>query len=65
MSFSEVNGCMPRTARASVEGLCYHVINPSNAQIEVFHEDGDYRAFVELIGLACEGIPTRVLRIIH
>jgi hypothetical protein len=31
------------------------------AQIEVFHKDGDYRAFVELIGLACQRIPMRVL----
>ena len=43
---------MPRMARASVGDLCYHVINRGNAQIEVFHKDGDYRAFVELIGLS-------------
>ena len=52
---------MPRTARASVGDICYHVINRGNAQIEVFHKDGDYRAFVELIGLACQRIPMRVL----
>jgi putative transposase len=52
---------MPRTARASVGDICYHVINRGNAQIEVFHKDGDYRAFVELIGLACQRISMRVL----
>jgi putative transposase len=52
---------MPRTARASVGGICYHVINRGNAQIEVFHKDDDYRAFVELIGLACQRISMRVL----
>jgi hypothetical protein len=45
---------MPRTARASVADLCYHVINRGNAQSEVFHKAGDYQVFVELISLACE-----------
>lgn len=58
---TEINGCMPRTVRASVGGICYHVIVRGNAQLEVFHKDGDYRAFVELIGLACQRIPMRVL----
>ena len=40
---------MPRTARASVGGICYHVLNRGNARPKVFHKDGDYEAFVELI----------------
>jgi putative transposase len=52
---------MPRTARASVGDICYHVINRGNAQIEVSHKDGDYQAFIELIRLACQRIPMRVL----
>ena len=52
---------MPCRARASVGNICYHVINRGNAQSEVFHKDGDYRAFVALIGLACQRIPIRVL----
>jgi len=52
---------MPRTARASVGDICYHVINRGNAQVEVFHKDGDYRAFVELIGLACQRVAMRVV----
>jgi hypothetical protein len=30
-----------RTARASVGGLCYHVVNRGNARGEVFHKDDD------------------------
>jgi len=52
---------MPRTARPYVGDIYYHVINRGNAQNEVFHKDGDYRTFVELIGLACQRIPMRVL----
>ena len=52
---------MPRTARASVGGLCYHAINRGNGRAAVFHKDADYHAFVELIAQACERIPMRVL----
>lgn len=52
---------MSRTARASVGGVVYHVINRGNARSEVFHKDGDYQAFVNLIGLACKRVPLRVL----
>jgi putative transposase len=52
---------MPRTARASVGGVCYHVLNRGNARAEVFHKDDDYAAFVGLIGRACERLPMRVL----
>ena len=52
---------MPRTARASVGGVCYHVLNRGNGRTEVFHKDADYAAFVELIGRACARLPMRVL----
>jgi len=52
---------MPRTGRAAVGGICYHVIKPSNAQNAIFHKSGDYQSFVELIWLACARIPMRVL----
>jgi len=32
---------MPRTARASQGGYCYHVINRGNGRAVVFHKDGD------------------------
>jgi len=52
---------MPRTARASVGGLCYHVLNRGNARAEVFHDEADYRGFRELLGAAGERVPMRVL----
>ena len=52
---------MPRTARASVGGICYHVLNRGNARGDVFHKDGDFAAFVELISLANQRLPMRVL----
>ena len=51
---------MPRTARASVGGVCYHVINRGNGRARVFQRDGDYEAFVELITAACDRLPMRV-----
>lgn len=52
---------MPRTSRASVGGVAYHVINRGNGCATVFHADGDYAAFTRLIGEACERLPLRVL----
>ena len=52
---------MPRTARASVGGVCYHVINRGNGKATVFHKTRDYDAFVELIAASCDRLPLRVL----
>jgi putative transposase len=52
---------MPRTARASRGGYCYHVINRGNGRTQVFRKEGDYHAFVKLIADACERLPMRVL----
>jgi putative transposase len=52
---------MPRTARASVGEYCYHVINRGNARAEVFHADGDYRAFVTLLKESSERLSMRLL----
>ena len=52
---------MPRTAGASVGGICYHVINRGNGRRAVFHKDGDYQAFVKAIAHACIEVPMRVL----
>ena len=52
---------MPRTARASVGDMCYHVLNRGNARAAVFRKDGDYDAFLDLIADACDRIPMRVL----
>ena len=52
---------MPRAARASVGGLCYHVINCGNDRREVFLKDGDYQAFIKSMEHACIEIPMPVL----
>jgi len=52
---------MPRTARASVGGVCYHVLNRGNGRMRVFHDADDHAAFVDLLGRACERLPMRVL----
>jgi len=52
---------MPRTARASAGGVCYHVMNRGNGRATVFFDPSDYAAFVELIGDACRRLPMRVL----
>ena len=52
---------MPRTARASVGGLCYHVLNRGNGRTDVFHKDGDFAAFLQLMADATERLPMRIL----
>src|SRR5271157_5687971 len=52
---------MPRTARASAANLCYHVLNRGNNRARVFHKDGDFDAFVDLLAEAKLRIPMRIL----
>jgi len=52
---------MPRTARASQGGYCYHVLNRGNARRTVFHKDGDFAAFLKLLAQAGERVPIRLL----
>ena len=52
---------MPRTARASQGGYCYHVLNRGNGRRTVFRKDGDYAAFLTLLGEAGERTPIRLL----
>ena len=52
---------MPRTARASQGGYCYHVLNRGNARNEVFHKDEDYAAFLQLLIEASQRVPMRLL----
>jgi len=52
---------MPRTARATVAGFCYHVLNRGNGRAQVFHGERDYHAFVRLMRLACARVSMRVL----
>jgi len=52
---------MPRTARASVGEMCYHVINRGNARQAVFHKDEDYKAFINLVNDTCQRVAMRML----
>lgn len=52
---------MPRTARASVADVTYHVLNRGNGRAEVFHKPADYGAFLELIAAARARLPMRVV----
>lgn len=52
---------MPRTARASVGDVCYHVLNRGNGRARVFHKPEDYARFAELLGQACERVTMRVV----
>jgi len=52
---------MARTARASVGGICYHVINRGNGKAEVFHKTEDYYRFMEMMQQSCVRLPLRVV----
>ena len=52
---------MPRAARASVGGVCYHVINRGNGRRAVFRKEADYQAFLKALAHACIEIPMSVL----
>ena len=52
---------MPGTARASVGGMCYHILNRGNGRSEVFHKNDDYAAFLKLLCQANERVPMRML----
>jgi putative transposase len=52
---------MPRSARASAAGYCYHVLNRGNARAEVFHKPADFDAFVAITAEAQLRVPMRLL----
>jgi putative transposase len=52
---------MPRSARSSQGGYCYHVLNRGNDRRTVFHKPGDYEAFRQLLTQARERTPVRLL----
>ena len=52
---------MPRTARASAANVRCHVLNRGNNRACVFHQDGDFQAFVYLLSEAKLRHPMRVL----
>lgn len=40
---------MPRIKRVDVGGEVYHVLNRSNARVQIFDNDQDYKQFVEIL----------------
>jgi putative transposase len=52
---------MPRTARASEGGLCYHALNRGNLGATVFQKPADYDAFVESMTDASARLPLDLL----
>ena len=45
---------MPRTARQTADEGVYHILNRGNGRQRVFHKDGDYLTFTQLLGQMCE-----------
>src|SRR3974390_2731111 len=55
------HAAMPRAARDSLGGYCYHVMNRGNARRTVFRKQGVYDAFFALIAGGGERIDVRWL----
>ena len=43
---------MPRSKRADEAGAIYQALNRGNARSTIFHQDEDYRAFLETLAEA-------------
>ena len=52
---------MPRSPRASVGGVIYHVLNRGNAGIKLFRKDADYEIFETALEQAVALTGTRLL----
>jgi len=52
---------MPRTARASVAEVCYHVLSRGNARQTVFRDPADFSMFTKLLHRAVTERPMRLL----
>ena len=52
---------MPRIPRGHLAGHAFHVLNRGNGGATVFHTDGDYRAFVDLLAAAKARHPVKLL----
>jgi REP-associated tyrosine transposase len=52
---------MPRIARGHTDGLIFHILNHGNGRQQVFHKDGDFKAFVELMATAHETYGVSIL----
>lgn len=51
---------MPRIPRGQLVGHAFHLLNRGNGRATVFHNDGDYRAFIDLLAEAKQRTPVKV-----
>lgn len=51
---------MPRIARALADNCYCHLINRGNGRQQIFHKDGDYRAFIDLMHAARNQYPVKI-----
>ncbi len=51
---------MPRNTRVDIAGEIYHVINRSNARLQIFHTDKDYQLFETVLAEAKERIDIKI-----
>ena len=51
---------MPRIPRGKAAGHAYHVLNRRNGGATVFHKDGDYTAFLDLLATAKATYPVKL-----
>ncbi len=54
---------MPRTARAAVGGMCYHLMNRGNNRQVVFHSDAEYWRFIGLLSEVQSRVPLELLAV--
>src|ERR1700722_15051903 len=52
---------MLRIARRAPGGIVYHVLNRANGRLRLFKKDEDFLAFEEVLTLARERVPIRIL----
>ena len=52
---------MGRPLRPTSADVVYHVLNRANARRTLFDDDGDYAAFEQVLGQACERVAMRLL----
>ena len=52
---------MPRRARAIEAGTIYHVLNRGNGRMRLFHKDGDYAAFEQVLAEGLSRCPVDLL----
>ncbi len=52
---------MPRTNRVDVANMSYHVINRTNARVQIFDNNRDYKLFEDILEGAKEKFEMRIL----